>query len=177
MKSELEARKESNDVLILRKEINDLKDDKMTLENKLAVLQTTAAMVAAAGGAASHLGGAGGSNSLRASDEITGPLVSQNQSLSIKVRELENQIEELNRDRKELVTYKEELLTRVNETENEIEKQNEALQFAVLQFNVEKKALNDDIAKNKRELGVLTELKKSLLVRIVKIVINKMLDY
>ena len=109
MKSELEARKESNDVLILRKEINELKDDKMTLENKLAVLQTTAAMVAAAGGAASSQHG-GGSNSLRASDEITGPLVSQNQSLSIKVREVDNQIEDLNRDRKELVSYKEELL-------------------------------------------------------------------
>lgn len=166
MKTDLEARKETNDVMILRKENVELKDDKLLLKNKLAMLETKVAVEAAAALGGS---GAGSNNPLRSSDELTAPLVSQNQSLSIKVRELENQIDELNRDRKHLLTYKDELVARVSETESEIEKQNDALQFAVLQFNVEKKALNEEIAKNKRELGVLNELKKSLLVRKQKI--------
>lgn len=167
MRSELDARKESNDVMILQKQINELKDDKLTLENKLAVLQTTAALVAAAGGSGAGASSSGGHNSLRASDELTAPLVAQNQTLSIQVRELENQIQELNAQRKELVLSKEKLIGQLHETESEVEKQSQALQIAVLQFNVEKKTLKDDIEKSKRELAVLNELKKSLLVILV----------
>ena len=154
-------RTESNDLILLRKENSDLKDDKLALENKIAMLQTTVAVAAA-----TTANNAGGANSLRNSEEITTPLINQNQSLTIKVRELENQIEELNKDRKQLNNLKDGLLAKLDETEGDIKNQNDALQLAVLQFNVEKNALKDELTKNKKDLSILNDLKKSLLVSI-----------
>lgn len=160
MRSELVARNESNDLIILKKDFNDLQHEKLELQNKLAVLQTTAAVVAATTAANSN------ANSLRSSDDLTTPLINQNQSLTIKVRELQNHIEELKKDRESLNKCKEDLSVRLDETEGEIRKQNDALQLAVLQFNMENKTLSDDLNKSKKELAVLNDLKKSLLVNI-----------
>lgn len=149
------AKNESNELIMLRKEISDLRDTKMGLENKLALMETTAAVVAAT---KSH------NNSLRSSDDLTTPLMNQNQSLTNKVRELENRIDELDKDRRHLSACKTELSLKLEENETEIAKQNEALHMAALQYNVDKKSLNDELQKTKRELNVLTDLKKSLIV-------------
>ena len=88
--------------------------------------------------------------------------VNQSESLAIKVKALENQIEELNKDRKVLADYKEDLCQKLDEQENEIKNHQEALQLSTLHFNVEKKALNDEISKCKKELNDLNELKRKL---------------
>ena len=45
IKTELANKNDLNDIRTLRKEITDLKGDKHALENKLAVMQTTAAVI------------------------------------------------------------------------------------------------------------------------------------
>ena len=139
---------EQNDIKQLRKEISDLKEDKHALENKISILQTTNAFATAAATA---------SNSLRSSEDFA-----VTESMNIKVKALENQIEELNKDRKILSSCKEELSFKLDETENEIKKRSEALNIAILQFNMEKKVLSEENSKAKRELNELNETRRKL---------------
>jgi predicted RNase H-like nuclease (RuvC/YqgF family) len=86
IKTELANKNDLNDIRVLRKEISDLKEDKHALENKLAILQTTANVISA-----SH--GPVGSNpgSLRSSEDFSqANHHPQYESLNIKVRSYVN---------------------------------------------------------------------------------------
>jgi hypothetical protein len=133
-----------NDLKQLRKEISDLKEDKHALANKISILQTTNAVATA-------------STSLRSSEDFAVA-----ESLNVKVKALENQIEELNKDRKILSSCKEELSFKLDETENEIKKRSEALNIAILQFNMEKKVLSEENSRARRELNELNEARRRL---------------
>ena len=78
IKSELENKIDLNDIRTLRKEITDLKEDKHALENKLSIMQTTAAVINSGHGAGSNGG------SLRSSEDFS-QNHQQNEILSIKV--------------------------------------------------------------------------------------------
>lgn len=138
--SQMNAEKFKNSLgnsLDLNAEIEKLKEEKQLLEKQLSEKR-----------------------SLRNSQDFD--IAGQNESLTIKVKALENQIEELNKDRKILADYKEDLCQKLDEQEDEIKNHQEALQLATLHFNVEKKNLNDEISKCKKELNDLNELKRNL---------------
>lgn len=82
--------------------------------------------------------------------------------MNLKVKALENQIEELNKDRKLLSSCKEDLSIKLDETENEIKKQDEALKLASLKFTMEKKILADENVRYKKDLSDINETRKSL---------------
>ena len=103
-----------------------------------------------------------GGGSLRSSDDFSQQGGPQYESLQIKVKALENQIDELNKDRKVLSACKEDLSIKLDETEHEITKRNDALNMATLKFNMEKKLLSDENARFKKELGELNETRRSL---------------
>ncbi|CAF0711074.1 unnamed protein product [Brachionus calyciflorus] len=123
--------------LDLNRELDKIKEEKNQLEKQLSAKR-----------------------SLRNSEDFE--LINQNESLQVRIKALENQIDELNKDRKILADYKEELIQKIDEQEEEIKNHNEALQIATLQFTVDKKNLNDEILKCKKEMTDLNDLKRNL---------------
>jgi chromosome segregation ATPase len=154
LKSEYAMKSELNELKILRKEINDLKEDKHALENKLSLYQAATTLTATTSA----------NQSTRSTDENnnTSTLANLNESLNIKIKALENQIEELNKDRKILSACKEDLSIKLEETENDISKRNEALELATYKFNLEKKALTEENIKLKKDYNELNETRKKL---------------
>lgn len=157
-KTEMASKLDSQDNFKLQKEIKDLKEKNQNLESKLSA--TRVAGIVASSAAASDTS----QNFLRLSDELAQQplLASQNESLTVRVKALESQIDELNKDREQLIIYRDELMTQLNEKENDVINQNEALKKATLQYLMEKTALLDENSKSKNELTVLTETKMRL---------------
>ncbi len=153
LKSEYAMKSELNELKILRKEINDLKEDKHALENKLSLYQ-----------AATTLTATSPNQTIRSIDENNNAstLANLNESLNIKIKALENQIDELNKDRKILSACKEDLSIKLEETENDISKRNEALELATYKFNLEKKSLTEENLKLKKDYNELSDTRKKL---------------
>ena len=154
LKSEYAMKSELNELKILRKEINDLKEDKHALENKLSLYQAATTLTATSANQSTR--------SIDENNNNASTLANLNESLNIKIKALENQIEELNKDRKILSACKEDLSIKLEETESDISKRNEALELATYKFNLEKKALTDENIKLKKDYNELNETRKKL---------------
>ena len=161
-KSEIVNKLDSNDNKLLQKEIRELREKNHDLESKLSATRVAGIVASTAAAVDAN------QNFLRLSDDLANQpiLQNQNESLTVKVKALEAQIEELNKDREQLIIYKEDLYSQLNEKENDVTNQNEALKRASLQFLMEKNVLNDENLKAKNELTELNETKKRLNVEI-----------
>ena len=79
---------------------------------------------------------------------------------TIKVKALENQIEELNSDRNKLSLMKEELFDKMGNYEKDVKNRNEALNLATVRFNTEKQQLIEELTRADVEIKEFSALKK-----------------
>ena len=157
-KTEMASRLDTNDNKMLHKEIKELREKNHDLESKLNATRVAGIMASTESVSQSS------QNFLRLSDDLAQQpiLASQNESLTVRVKALEAQIEELNKDREKLITYRDELNSQLNEKENDVANQNEALKRASFQYLMEKNTLTEENVKARNELNEMNEVKQKL---------------
>ena len=140
---------DSNEIKNLQTQILELKGQNLDLENKLLVAKLLTENEIKTM-----------SSKINSNNEMenSGNVLTNN--LAIKVKALENQIEELNNDRNKLNLMKEDLINKLNDYEKDLRNRDEALQLATIQFNTEKKHLVEENSRANQELMESTELKK-----------------
>ena len=130
-----------NDMSELLKEITILKENKFNMENKISTLEHTKSL--------SKL-------SSNIQHDVSND---QSESYLIKIKALENHIDDLTNDRKILSQIKLDLSNKIDEYEK-------AIKIVTSESDNERKLLKDELNKSKKDLNDLLELKKRLQVEI-----------
>jgi hypothetical protein len=154
-KTDPTAKANVNEIINLRKEIISLKEEKSKADGKLTLLQASTKSTT-------------GVNVVGSSQLMT-TLGEQNDKLSIEIKALKQQIEELNKDRNSLSQYKEQLTNRLDESEMNVNMHQEALEKAVMQYSMEKATMKEEIGRLKAEIHEVTESKKKLIDEIQRL--------
>lgn len=150
-KSEIALKSNAHEIKKLNSEIVDLKSEKQNLETRLALLQA---------------------NPKTFDSPLVQQLNEQNERLSVEIKALKHQIDELNKDRNLLSEHKEELSARLDESEMSVNKHQEALEKAILQFNLEKAVIRDENVKLKSDMQEAIRMKTHLNEEIQRIKIE-----
>ena len=147
--SDLEKRKfDSPEIKLLQKQISDLKETNNALEGKLENVEYSKTVNPSY------------SNPSNMMSNTNDSILTEN--LKMKVKVLEDQLEEMNKDRSHLSALKEELSLKIEESKNDVRLRDKALNIAEIQSKLEKKTLIEENSKAKLELKELNETKSRL---------------